>query len=89
MPQPPSLPPSGGSPEVEALNNLTLQLYDLNVELDLLNSHVAELNTFHSQFWQFDDGSFALGFSSVVSIFVLSYVIGLIFSVLKTAKRMH
>lgn len=89
MPQPPSIPPSGGDPNTEALNQLTLQLYDLNSQLASLNSNVVEVNSFNVQFWQFDSGSFALGFSSVVGIFITSYVVGLIFSVLKMAKRMH
>ena len=34
MAQPPSIPPSGGNPEVEALNQLTLQVYQLNQNIE-------------------------------------------------------
>lgn len=83
----PSLPPSGGSPEIEALNQLTIQLYEMNSNLETLNSNITEINQFNVQFWQFDPQTFSLGFSSVIIMFVISYTIGLIFATLKIARR--
>ena len=79
MPQPPSLPPSGGSPEIQAQNELTLQIYQLNVNLEALNSNTQSI-------FAFDPVLAHQLFLHLLYVFLVGFVIGAISSLIRRIR---
>ena len=72
MSQPPTLPPANGNSEVEAINQLTLQIYNLNQTLD--KNFLFDPIAADQIFWH------------LIIIFLLGFVGGVIMSVIRRAR---